>query len=189
MLQLTVQLQRPLLPGFTVTYKHRPPAAHFYEQTLGLCQNEVPYFRRIRTFLNHLTCVKFCYCFYIRFLSFLARHCRSVWTLCPNPIFAISPVPVGIGTILPSMVILLECMFCYNWTDNTYQLVSPRKNTTRCKGSNFSISKSSSLLGFQVHIPLTSICTCTHTDLHTGVAWKAGLDPSDCETLDITESP
>lgn len=113
----------------------------------------MPYFRRIRAFLNHLTCVKFCYCFFIRFLSFLARHCRSVWMLCPNPIFAISPVPVGIGTILPSMVIFAGMyMFCYNWTDSTYQLVSPRKNATRCKGSNFSISKSSSLLGFQVHI-------------------------------------
>ena len=108
-LQLTVQLQRPLLPGFTITHKHRPPAARFCEQTSGPCQNEVPYFRRTRAFLNHSACVKFCYRFYVRSLSFLARHWRSVWMLCPNPVFAISPVPVGTCTILPSMVILLEC--------------------------------------------------------------------------------
>lgn len=90
-LQLTVQFHRTLLPGFTVTNKHRPPDAHFYKQTSGRVQDEVPYFGHIRAYRNHLTCVKICYCFYTRFLSFLARHCRSLWVLCPNPIFALSP--------------------------------------------------------------------------------------------------
>lgn len=86
MSQLTFQFWRTLLPAFTITHKHRPLPAHFSKQTSSLFQHKVPYVRCICPFLNRLTCVGFCYCFYSRFLSW--HIIAEVFECCaPTQIF------------------------------------------------------------------------------------------------------
>lgn len=67
--------------------------------------------------------------------------------------------------------------------------MSPGKNTKRCVFMQclpyFDVLQS---LRFSDSYSLSQGWAQAHLDLRTRAAWKAGLELSDCETLDITES-
>lgn len=101
-----------LISGFREPFQHsqllRPLPAHFYKQTSSLFEDRVPYVRHICPFLNCLMCVGSA-------TVFIAGSCLGTSLLkCLNVVpklqifLSMNPVPLGICTILHSMVILLN---------------------------------------------------------------------------------